>query len=100
MSGAGPTGSHEPPPPRSSQPRQRNEARAWLIVIGLALAVAWLIAFAVENNTSVPVHWIFGTTHSSLIWVIFVTLVLGALIGALAMHLNGRRRRRAKPPDR
>jgi uncharacterized integral membrane protein len=70
-----------------------------MIVIGLALAVAWIITFAVQNNTGVRIHWVFGTTHSSLIWVIFVTLVLGALIGAFGFWLSGRGRRR-KPPDR
>jgi uncharacterized integral membrane protein len=90
----GPTG---PPPP--DQPRRRNEARAWLIVITLALGVAWVIAFAVENTTNVPIHWVFGTTHSSLIWVIFVCLALGALLGVLAVYLRRRARGGAKPPD-
>ena len=90
----------DPGPPPRSEGRPRNEVRSWLIVLTLALAVAYLIAFAVENTTSVPIHWVFGTTHSSVIWVIFVSLALGLIVGVLAVHLNGRRRRRAKPPDR
>lgn len=92
----------EPGPLEPQQPvevRQRNEARSWLIVIVLALAVAYVIAFAIENTTSVPIHWVFGTTHSSLIWVIFVTLALGAIVGVLAVQLRRRRRRSAQASD-
>jgi uncharacterized integral membrane protein len=96
---AGTPGSPEPPP-RHEAPRQRNEARAWLIVIGLALAVGYLIWFAIDNTHKVDIHWIFGTTHSSLIWVILVTLILGALVGLLAVWLGRRRGRRRKTPNR
>jgi uncharacterized integral membrane protein len=98
MTETGPTGSPEPPPRTEGKPR--NEARAWLIVIALALVVAYLIWFAIDNTHTVEIHWIFGTTHSSLIWVILVTLVLGALVGLLAVWLGGRRRRSAKRSDR
>jgi uncharacterized integral membrane protein len=94
---AGTPGSHEPPP--RPERRQRSETRAWLVVIGLALATAYLIWFAIDNTHSVEVHWVFGTTRSALLWVILVTLILGVLIGWLA-RLYGRRRRRAKTPDR
>lgn len=97
MTEPGPPGPVEPLP--GGEPPKRNEARSWAIVAGLALAVAYLIAFAVENTTSVPIHWVFGTTHSSLIWVIFVSLLLGALVGVLALQLRRRARRRAKSSD-
>jgi uncharacterized integral membrane protein len=88
-----PAGTPEPGPPR------RNEARSWLIVIALALVLAYLITFAVQNTHKVPIHWVFGTTHSALIWVILVTLILGVIVGALA-RLYGRRRRSAKRANR
>ena len=94
----GTPGSPEPPP--RTEGRQRNEARSWLIVIAIALVVAYVIWFAIDNTHSVDIHWIFGTTHSSLIWVILVTLILGAIAGLLAMWLGRRRSRRAKPPNR
>jgi uncharacterized integral membrane protein len=102
MSEPGATGSPEQPPRPGSRPEpgSRNEARAWLIVILLALVVAYLIWFAIDNSHTVPVHWVFGTTHSSLIWVILVTLILGAIVGLLALGLSRRRSRRAKRPDR
>ncbi len=92
---AGTPGSPEPPRPSGSRP-QRNEARAWLIVIAIALVVAYVIWFAIDNTHRVEIHWIFGTTHSSLIWLILVTLILGAIVGLLALGLGRRRSRRAK----
>jgi len=94
---AGTPGSPEPTPRREGP--QRNEARSWLIVIALALVVGYLIWFSIDNTHKVEVHWIFGTTHGSLIWVILVSLLLGAAIGLLALWLGRRRSRRAQPPD-
>jgi uncharacterized integral membrane protein len=87
----------QPGPPRRDE--GRNEARSWIIVIALALLVGYVIWFAIDNTHSVPVHWVFGTTHSSLIWVILVTLVIGVLVAWLA-RLYGRRRRSAKTRNR
>jgi uncharacterized integral membrane protein len=89
-----------PEPPSRSDKRPRNEARSWLIVFGLALAVGYLIWYAIDNTHRVEVHWVFSTTHGSLIWVILVSLALGAAIGLLALWLGRRRGRSAKPPDR
>ena len=98
MTEPGTPGSPEPSPRPDG--RQRNEARSWLIVIALALVVAYLIWFVIDNTHTVEVHWIFGTTHGSLIWVILVSLLLGAAIGLLALWLGRRRSRRAQPRDR
>jgi uncharacterized integral membrane protein len=89
-------------PERPARPegRPRNEARAWVIVIALALVVAYIIWFAVDNATTVPIGWGFGTTHSSLIWVILVSLILGVIAGLLVAWLGGRRRRSAKRENR
>lgn len=73
------------------------QPRLWLILIGLVLAVAYVIAFVVENSTEVPVHWVFGTTHGSLIWVIVVSLAIGILVGVLLSQLYRRRWRRGHP---
>jgi len=98
MTQPGPPGS--PEPSARSETKSRNEARAWVIVIALALVVAYVIWFAVDNSTTVPVHWVFGTTHGSLIWVILVSLILGLIVGLLLSWLGGRRRRRARRDNR
>jgi uncharacterized integral membrane protein len=90
----------ESQPGPSRRDEGRNEARSWIIVVILALALAWLIAFVVENRHGVPVHWVFATSKSSLIWVIFVTLLLGVIVGELARRLGRSRRRRAQTRDR
>jgi uncharacterized integral membrane protein len=71
------------------------QPRLWAKLIALVLAVAYLIAFVVENKTNVPVHWVFGTTHGSLIWVIVVSLGLGLLLGVLLSQLYRRHWRRS-----
>jgi uncharacterized integral membrane protein len=70
------------------------QPKLWAVLIGLVLAVTYVVAFVVENSTNVPVHWVFGTTHGSLIWVIVVSLAIGILVGVLLSQLYRRRRRR------
>lgn len=76
---------------------KRLELRLYGLLIGLALAVAYVIGFVVENTTKVPVHWVFGTTHGSLIWVILVTFAIGIFVGVLLSPLYRRRWRRRHP---
>ncbi|MBA3716668.1 MAG: DUF1049 domain-containing protein [Actinobacteria bacterium] len=78
--------------------RQQWQPWLWFVLVGLLLAVAYLIAFVVENSHSVAVHWVFGTTHGSLIWVILVSLALGLLVGVLLSQLY-RRRQRSHTPE-
>ncbi len=84
----------EHPTQPSPEPERRAEGRRWTIVAVLALVVAYLIAFAVENTTTVPIHWVFGTTRTSFIWALFLTLAFGIVIGLLLPQLYRRRRRR------
>lgn len=70
------------------------QPRLWAKLVALVLAVAYLIAFVAENTTNVPVHWVFGTTHGSLIWVIVASLGLGLLLGVLLSQLYRRHWRR------
>ena len=84
----------------SSVGRPLNPLRSVGARLSLALVAGYLIWFAVDNRHPVNVHWVFGTTHSSLIWVILVTLILGAIAGWLALYLGRRRSRRRKRADR
>lgn len=89
---------------------QEQQHEWWLYVklIALGLVVAYLIAFVVENSKSVPIHWVFGTTKASLIFVILVSLAFGVFAGLVFSQLYRRRWRRehpvtgkqsSKPPD-
>jgi uncharacterized integral membrane protein len=61
--------------------------------------VALLIAFVVDNSETVAVGFIFFTAHVSLIWVLVVTALLGALADRL-VQLRSRRRRAADERSR
>jgi uncharacterized integral membrane protein len=71
------------------------QPRLWILLIGLLLGVAWVIAFIVENNDQVTVQFVLFSAHISLIWLILLCLGIGFLSGVLLMQLS-RRRGRAK----
>ena len=69
----------------------------YAILIGLGLVVAYLIAFVVENSKKVSIHWVFATTHASLIFVVLISLGIGLVVGVLLSQLHRRRWRRGHP---
>jgi uncharacterized integral membrane protein len=70
------------------------QPRLYVRWIALIAVTAYLIAFILENGKHVSVHFVFTTTRVSLIWVILLTLALGAIGGILVAQLDRRRRRR------
>jgi uncharacterized integral membrane protein len=46
--------------------------------------VAFLIALAVSNTGAVKVHWVFGSSHVPLVWLVLIAAVVGWLLGLLA----------------
>ena len=83
--------------------RQRNAAgkldeqwqpKVYARLIVLAVVIAYAIAFILENGKHVSVHFVIGTTRVSLIWVVLLSLALGAIGGILLSQLERRRRRR------
>jgi uncharacterized integral membrane protein len=73
-----------------------REWRLWLVLGLLALVVGYVIAFVVENSKTVTIHWVLGTSHSSVIWLIVVNLLIGLAAGLLISQLYRRRRRRGR----
>jgi uncharacterized integral membrane protein len=76
--------------------RETFQPRLWLIVGGLALIVAYLVAFIAENNKSVTVHFVLVTTHTSVIWLILLSLAIGLIGGVLLSQLERRRGRKQR----
>ena len=74
-------------------PADKREPRdvARLVVSGLALVL--LIAFVIDNSDTVKVGFVFFSTQLSLIWVLLIAAVLGALVDRLVIFLEQRRRR-------
>jgi uncharacterized integral membrane protein len=96
-------------PEQSAAPRADEEERAaadsdgfgrqwqpnlYLRIIFLGLLIAYGIAFVLENNKHVHVHFVLGTARVSLIWLILFSVALGLLLGVLLSQLYRRRRRR------
>jgi len=71
-----------------------REWRLWLALGLLAVVVAYVIAFVIENSKRVTIHWVLASSHSSVIWLIVVTLLIGLAAGLLISLLYRRRRRR------
>jgi uncharacterized integral membrane protein len=112
VSDSQPPGAPESPtPPRSdTMPAETAQAAAepsalaedqpstwqpWLYVkIGLLLfAVAWSIAFVVENRQEINVHFVFATANVHVIWMILLLLAVGLVGGVLISQLYRHRRR-------
>jgi uncharacterized integral membrane protein len=74
------------------------QPKLWLILVALALVFAYLVAFVVENNKQVSIHFVLATARISLIWAILLSLAIGVLAGLLLSQLYRRRRRRAGAP--
>jgi uncharacterized integral membrane protein len=74
--------------------RETFQPRLWLIVGALALIVAYLVAFIAENNNRVTVHFVLVTTHTSVIWLILLSLAIGVIGGLLLSQLERRRGRK------
>jgi uncharacterized integral membrane protein len=79
---------------RSLDPETREtfQPRLWASVIALVLIAAYVVAFVAENTKTVGVHFVFVTAHTSVIWVILLSLLIGILGGLLLSQLYRRGR--------
>lgn len=73
--------------------RPPGERRVVTRLVILIVVIAYAVAFVLENRKDVRVHFVFIKTTVSLIWLILLSLVLGALAARL-LPLYRRRRRR------
>ena len=72
----------------------------WMRLVALSLAVAYVVAFVLENTNQVHVHFVLFSTSGSLIWVILLSLTIGLLSGIVGSQLyRYRRRARREPSD-
>ncbi len=77
--------------------RETWQAKLWLILLLLTLLVVYIVAFVVENNKQVSVHFVFATARVSLIWVILLSLGIGGLAGLFLSQIYRRRSRLRAP---
>jgi uncharacterized integral membrane protein len=69
------------------------QPKLWLILGALLVVAGYLFAFAVKNDDEVNVDFVLGSTRTSLIWTILLSLVLGLVAGVLLSQLYRRRGR-------
>lgn len=86
---------------RNGATRETFQPKLWFVLVGLLLIGGYLFAFAVKNDDEVHVDFVLGTTSTSLIWTILLSLVLGLVAGMLLSQLYRRRGRhqRREPAD-
>ncbi len=79
------------------------QARLYLKLIVVLLAIAYGIAFVIKNSGSQKVDFVFASAKLSLVWLILICFAVGLLSGVLLSQLyrnRGRRRQqRPEPPD-
>jgi uncharacterized integral membrane protein len=78
---------------RSGEEAREDSGLLTKLILLVAL-VAYLIAFVLENRKEVNVHFVVASSRVSLIWVILLSITIGALGWAVVSQLNRRRRRR------
>jgi uncharacterized integral membrane protein len=76
----------------SRKQSRRDIARMVFFALGLVL----LIAFVLANSHQVDVGFVVTTTRLSLIWVLLIAAVLGALVDRLVILLRQRRKKAPK----
>jgi uncharacterized integral membrane protein len=83
---------------RSDEPQEgfgrQWQPRLYLRIVLIGLLLAYGIAFVLENNKNVHVHFVLGTARTSLIWLVLLSVALGILLGVLLSQLYRRSRRR------
>ncbi len=72
------------------------QPRLWLVVGGLALLMAYVVAFIAQNNKSVTVHFVLASAKTSVIWLILLSLAIGLIGGVLLSQLERRRGRKQR----
>ena len=65
----------------------------WTTLLVAALVV--IIALILDNTRRVELGWVFGTSRTSLVWIIVVAAIVGWLAGLATSFVVRRRIRRA-----
>jgi uncharacterized integral membrane protein len=88
-SGQSRTGGEQPGSGQASS--SAPDRRRMLALAILALVAIWLVAFIVSNSETVKVSFVFGDISLSLIWVMIICAVLGAVLMFAVPRFSRRR---------
>ncbi len=78
-------------------PRKKRETREIVRLAVAGIALVLLIAFVLDNSQTVKVGFVFFSTRLSLIWVLLIAALLGALVDRLVILLRERRKKARRP---
>jgi uncharacterized integral membrane protein len=68
-------------------------------LLALLIVAGVVVALVIQNSQRVTIRFLFITGHVRLIWVLLVTLVVGAAFGFVSGRRVRRRRRRRSGSD-
>jgi uncharacterized integral membrane protein len=68
----------------------------WVAAVVAIAALVYILLLIVENSHPVTVHYVFGTGHTRLIWLIIVCGILGWCWGIATSAIIRRRTRRKR----
>ena len=80
-----------------AKPTPPDKGSNWKPIVGIIAAI-YAAVLLVLNNKQVPIRFVFFTFQTSLIFLILLSMALGALL-ALFGPAWWRRRRRMNPPS-
>jgi len=78
----------------TGQLEENWQPRLYARLLALVVLVAYAIAFVLENRKHISLHFVFATARVSLVWLVLLSLAIGATSGILLAQLERRRRRR------
>ena len=79
---------------RQPQPGGRVRTLLTVRLVVVCLVALYAILFVVMNTHSAKIDFVFTSTDVSVIWVILLSLVLGAALAVLGQQLRRRRQRK------
>lgn len=82
---------HGPGGPGGRDGLDEQQVRRIALIGALVLVVILVLVFVVENSERVEVSFVFFSAKISLIWVIVLSMILGAAVGVLVKHLVRKR---------
>jgi uncharacterized integral membrane protein len=75
---------------------RRSQRRLWVAAIVAVVVLVYIILLIAENSHRVKVRYVFGTSHTRLIWLIIVVGLLGWFWGIATTSIIRRRSRRRR----
>jgi uncharacterized integral membrane protein len=77
--------------------RNTHRTLLHLYAFGAVALLVYVVALAASNTRHVRVHWVFGSSAVSLVWLVLFAAILGWLFGILITTLFRWRTRAPRP---